>query len=356
MSRKELPPKVEIVIGASILAALALFLLLGLLGGFTSGDFGAWLNYYGHAFSGSLLDFLYVAVLFLCILIIMLVIWSLGKSFLLEFFPKLRDRKNKKEMAAKKTYSETPLDVFLAAAKRSLEVVLIIPAILFVTIAALTMGEANEFARARLQDVMVIGWEHALFGNYVFAALGGIRYPHWLITFIIFSFENMALVLVVAGIIAAYLAVERFREMLVAFCIGILLMIPIWLMLPVLSPQDRFINNVYGLPVPPPIAAAVANYHPQSEISDFLQNVRDGKEGLPALPTSTFPSAHVFWAAIAGYYLFRTRRWLGWIALPFLTASTYGTILLAQHYFMDVPAGIAIAAIAIWLAHGIEAV
>src|SRR5262249_28620401 len=109
-----------------------------------------------------------------------------------------------------------------------------------------------------------------------------------------------------------------------------------------LSPQDRYINDVYRLPNSPDLAAAIANYHPQPEIADFLSTTRENKSGLPAMPTSTLPSAHVFWAAIAGYYLFRARGAFGWIALPFLIASSLGPIVLAQHYFLDVPAAIAV--------------
>jgi len=331
----------EIVIAASILIAFGMFLFLGAAGGFTSGNLGAWLHYYAYMFSGSLPEFVYVTILFFCLLIILLVIWSLGRGFLGEFFAKLSTKKD-------------PRQIFSATLRRAVPMLLIIPAVLFITIVALAMGEANEFARARLADGMVIGWEHALFGAYAFAALGAIRYPAWLIDFIIFSFDNMALILVVAGMVVAYLAPRRFRELLIAFCIGILAMVPFWLMVPVLSPQDRYIDNIYQLPMPPAIAAAVANYHPQPQIAAFLDDARKEKAGLPALPTSTFPSAHVFWAAIAGYYLFRARRWLGWIVLPLLVASTFGTILLAQHYFFDVPLGLAIAALAIWLAHDFE--
>ena len=345
---------VEVVIAVSIAVAFFLFFILGAAGGFAGGDVLAWINYYGHMLTSSLSSFLYVSILFICLVAIMLVVWSLGGGFLEIFFPKLRmfgRGKNHNE-------NKTPLDIFIAAAKQSREMLLVIPAILFIAIIALAMGDANMFAPARLQDAMVIGWEHAMFGNYVFAALGAIRYPHWLIAFIIFSFENMALFLIGAGILLAYVARDRFRELLVAFCIGILAMVPLWLMLPVLSPQDRFINDAYHLPDSAPLALAVANYHPQPEIANFLATIRTGKDGLPALPTSTIPSAHVFWAALAGYYLFRARRpWniVGWIALPFLLASTFGTVLLAQHYFMDVPAGLAVAALAIWLAHEIEA-
>jgi hypothetical protein len=336
------------VILASMVAALALFVVLGAAGGFAGSNLSAWANYYGRSLAGSFAGFFYTAILFICLGAIALVIWSLGGAFLSIIFPKWRrtGANNNAKAAA------DPREIFIAAARRSREMLLVIPAVLFVAIVALAMGEANMFAPVRLQDAVIIGLEHALFGNYVFAALGAIHYPHWLIAFIVFSFENMALILIGAGIVLSFIARERFRELLIAFCIGILAMFPLWLMVPVLSPQDRFINNVYHLPDSQQLALAVANYHPQPEIANFLQTIRTGKAGLPALPTSTIPSAHIFWAALAGYYLFRAKKWLGWVALPFLLASSFGTVLLAQHYFLDVPAGLAVAALAIWLAHG----
>lgn len=344
MKRAKLIQRTEIILLASIAVGLALFFAIGFFGGFAGGfannNFSAWLSYYGTAFAGSLASFFYGAILFLCGVAVALVIWTLAKSFL--------------------THAADPRKIFLAALRQSRDVWLIIPAILYITVVALAMGEANEFARAHLVDGMVIGWEHMLFGAYFFAALGAIHYPHWLIEFIIFSFSNMGLTLVIAGILLAYLAPRRFHELVTAFCVGILLMVPIWLLVPVLSPQDRYIDNVYHFAPatePPSLAAAVAGYHPQTEVANFLAEVRTEKANLPALPTSTMPSAHVFWAVLAGYYLFRLRtreRWIAWIVLPFLIASTFGTVLLAQHYFMDIPVAMAIAAIAIWLAHTIE--
>jgi hypothetical protein len=344
------------VILVNILAAFILYIVLGAAGGFAaSSGPGAWINYYGRSLGGSFIGFFYGIVLSLCAAAMLLTIWSLGGGFLNLLFSKLcrpRDIEGKHRGTSRRT----PQDIFIAALRNSHEVWLILPAIFFMTIVALAMGEANAFAPARLQDAILIGSEHAIFGNYVFAALAAISYPHWLAVFIIFSFKNMALILIIAGVILAYTARDRFHELLIAFCIGILAMVPFWLMVPALSPQDRYINNVYHLPMPAQITAVVARYHPQPEIEVFLQSVRTDKADLPALPTSTFPSAHVFWAAIAGYYLFRVRarrRLLGWIVLPFLAASTFGTVLLAQHYFVDIPAGLLIAAFAIFCAsHG----
>jgi hypothetical protein len=358
--------KAEIVIGASIVAVVIIFLVLG-FGGASAASSGLavsaragsgitaqlaagaaiWAAYYGNALAGSLKGFLYGAIILISMIAIMLVIWSLGGGFLAMAMPE--------RFSAFGTGGKAdPRRLFVRAVRHSRDVLLVIPAILFIALAGIAMGQANAFARDRLADVAVIGWEHAMFGTYVFAALGAVHYPHWLIAFIIWSFDNMAFFLIGIAVLISYIAVNRFRELLVAFCIGILAMIPIWLLVPALSPQDRFINNVYRLPVPPGIAAAVASYHPQPEIANFLQSIRNDKAGLPALPTSTMPSAHIFWASLAGYYLFRARRWLGWIALPILIASSFGTVLLAQHYFIDVPLGMIIAALAIWLAHETE--
>ena len=110
-----------IVLAASIFASLVLLFALGALGGFAGAgaNWSAWIAYYSKTLSGSLAGFFYDGVLFLCLVVIVLVIWSLGRSFLLVWFPKWRDANNKKD---------DPRKVFLDAAMRSREMLLIIPA------------------------------------------------------------------------------------------------------------------------------------------------------------------------------------------------------------------------------------
>jgi PAP2 superfamily len=338
--------RAEVVVAASIAALAALFLLLTALdpGG---GSAGTWLAYYGNAFfAGSPAAFVYLVAAFSYFIVMAFFLWKLGARFFAIIFPRLMKGK---------AADENPWQTLMGGVKHLPRLLLIAAAVWFIALTGVVMGEANQFARARLQDPLVIGWEHALFQNYVFASLGAIHYPPWLLSFVIWSFLNVSVILVVAGGAIAYLAVDRFRELIIAFCVGILIMLPIWLLIPALSPQDRYVNDVYHLPTPPAIALAIANYRPQPALADFLSSVRAEKKDLPAMPTSTFPSAHVFWAMVVGYYLFRTRRWLGWLGLPFLAASVFGTVLLAQHYFMDIPAAVAVAAFAIWLARDAEA-
>jgi len=124
-----------------------------------------------------------------------------------------------------------------------------------------------------------------------------------------------------------------------------------WLVFPVLSPHDRFIDNIYKLPVSTTIQRYVENYQPQQEIKVFLEGMRESKEGLGVLPTSTFPSAHVAWAVLLVYYAWRLQPMLGLIAFPFAALSSLGTFLFAQHYFVDLPAGILVSVFSIWIAH-----
>jgi hypothetical protein len=224
-----------------------------------------------------------------------------------------------------------------------------LPAFLFIILLSFTLDGLNGLDRARLVDAALLGPEHALFGGYVFVALGSIHYPAFLIRFIIFSFENMSGILLLSAFLLAYFSMRLLREQVASFCFAMILMVPLWFAFPALSPQDRFVDNVYHLPIMANIAVAITAYHPGPQIADFLASVRAGKNGLANMPTSTMPSAHAVWAVLAGFYLFRAKKWLGWIALPFLAASFIGTVILAQHYFLDVLFGLAIAAFAIWV-------
>lgn len=126
-------------------------------------------------------------------------------------------------------------------------------------------------------------------------------------------------------------------------------MLPLWLMFPALSPQDRFIDNVYRLDVPVSIGEELSLYVPDVQVKQFLTEIRADKEesSSPFMPTSTMPSAHIVWIILIGYYLFKTRIIFGFLSLPLLLLSGFGTVFLAQHYFVDVIGGIFIAGVAI---------
>ena len=216
---------------------------------------------------------------------------------------------------------------------------------------SMALGPLNVFNANRLRDELLFKWDVLLTGTFPPLALSSLRYPAWFVSAVEFSFYHLVPVLT---IFSAYLFVARsrlFREAAGAFFLGLIMLYVGWLAFPVLSPHDRFIDNVYDLPTVEAVQPYLEEYQPQEEIVSFLRGMRESKEGLSVLPTSTFPSAHVAWATLLVYYAWRLQRWLGLIAFPFAATSSLGTFFFAQHYFVDLPAGILVSVFSIWVVH-----
>ena len=213
-----------------------------------------------------------------------------------------------------------------------------------------TIATISTVARSTLQDDLLLRWDWFLMGTSPFLALGNMQYPGWLASGVVLSYSYLVVTVILGEFYLFYKSRFYFREFAAAFALSVVIMAPGWLFLPALAPQGRFIDNNYNLPVPAAMASQLEQYHPQSEIRSFLQTVRDVNSPLDSLPVSTFPSAHICWAVLAGYYLFRSKRTVLAVALlPLLVLSSLGTVMLAEHYFVDIPAGVASAILAILL-------
>jgi membrane-associated phospholipid phosphatase len=343
MMQKFFNNRLNLLTYGSVFALLVFFVVLAAThSGFSAGLGWSATRYYFDAIEES---FIYVAIIVVDFAAIFLAFLA-TLSLLGNFVDLFRGRRMKPTMLGGES-----LLASLTNGARTLwrTVIAVAPAIVFIIIMSFILDGINAIDRARLVDLAVVGWERSLIGGYGFVIFGSIHYPIWLARFVIGSFSAMSGLLLVAVFVVAYLRKEALREFVAAFCLCMAMMVPLWFAVPALSPQDRFMDDIYRLPETADIAAAVAGYHPVAPIADFLAGVRKEKNGLANLPTSTFPSAHAAWAVFAGYYLFRARKWLGWIALPFLIASTAGTVMLAQHYLLDPIFGILIAAFAIFV-------
>lgn len=225
-----------------------------------------------------------------------------------------------------------------------------LPALLAFYSFTLALGQLNVFNKDRLQDELLARWDVLVTGTFPPLSLASLHYPAWFVEAVSISFLFLGTVL---AFLAAYLFQARqkvFDEAIGAFFAGSLILFAGWIFFPVLSPQDRFIDNEYNLPVPASVQEYVDAYRPQEEIATFLKDVRERKRDLTVLPTSTFPSAHVFWSALVSYYAWRAHKWLILFAFPFAVLSSLGTVFFAQHYFVDIPAGILVGVVSVWLA------
>jgi hypothetical protein len=226
------------------------------------------------------------------------------------------------------------------------------PVIISILFLSFALAALNQLNVSRLKDELVVGWDKALTSSYPFIAFQNVAYPEWIINSIKFSFFYLPVIFIFFSLYLFFSHRDRFREIAAAFCLSLAVLLFFWEIVPVLSPHDRFLDNVYALPISADIGQnLVSNYHPQPSIELILQKERKMKTANlgGVMPTSTFPSAHVVWAALLAYYAYKTRRELGLLLGIVAFLSIAGTVLFAQHYFVDVPAGIIVAAASIFI-------
>ncbi len=215
-----------------------------------------------------------------------------------------------------------------------------VPILINLILFTYVVGHVNAINRTRLIDAKLASVDHYLTGTYPFISLETLRFPDWLVETIVLSFVNLPFFLAFGAVVAYRKSRLVFAKYAIAFFTSIVLMIPVWLAVPVMSPQDRFIDNVYHLSVPAGVEEALDSYAPAAPVRAFLAQMRKSKGELAIMPTTTFPSSHAAWATIVMVYLFEASVVAGTVTAPFLVLSTFGTFYLAQHYFVDAPAGV----------------
>ncbi len=181
---------------------------------------------------------------------------------------------------------------FYRESKEILKAAALTAAVLFLATSAL--AKINFLNRVNLKDEILLKIDRALTGGDPFIFLHSLKYPAWFVWLIEFSFLNLPLFMIIAAVYFFYKNKTIFLKYVSAFALGLPFLFVIWISVPALSPQDRFIDNVYELPLPAEISSALTNYKPQQEIKNFLLKERFYKNGLKDMSTSTMPSSHVF--------------------------------------------------------------
>ena len=211
----------------------------------------------------------------------------------------------------------------------------------------LVIGQLNIFNTPNLKDELIAQWDFLLTGTYPFLSLGSLQYPGWFVGAVEFSFRYLAMAVFVLAAYAFFWRSDIFRQTVAAFFLGLVILFFGWSMFPAMSPHGRFIDNVYNLSIPPALEQQLQPYSPHEKVASFQKGMREDLNDLSVLPTTTMPSAHVAWGVLLVYYSFRISRWLLLFTLPFALLSTLGTVLFAQHYFVDIPAGILVSILSI---------
>jgi len=131
---------------------------------------------------------------------------------------------------------------------------IVLPVILNLVLFSYVVGCINSINRMRLVDDSLASVDHAITGSYLFLKLEMIHFPVWFIQSVEFSFVNIPLLLLLIAVVIYCRSKRVFAKYVVAFFTSLVLMVPVWLAVPAMSPQDRFIDDVYHLADPPAIA------------------------------------------------------------------------------------------------------
>jgi hypothetical protein len=229
-----------------------------------------------------------------------------------------------------------------------------IPLIFFLFTVFFMVATISTVFRSELADDTLHRWDQRLFGMSAFLTLATIPYPSWLASYIVFSYSYLVVAVLFAALYLFYVNRRVFREFAGAFALGVIIMFPGWFFLPAIAPQGRFIDNNYALPIDDHTRNELERYRPHPQVANFLQTIRELNAPLDNLPVSTFPSAHIAWAVLAAYYLYRARQYIVFAGLlPLFFFSSVGTVLLAEHYLVDIPAGVLATVLTIYLARRI---
>lgn len=210
------------------------------------------------------------------------------------------------------------------------------------------LGAMNEFNRTRLADELLMHWDLNIFGSYPFISMAGVRYSSFFIQLLDVSYSYLPATLILFATVCFFIARREFIYLAGVFCLSMMIAVSFWLVLPALTPLDRYIDNAYRLPISPAITSQLAVYHPQELITEFQKKIRVARPEKGNLLTSSFPSAHVIWAILLAYFGLRVFGKPGVALVVISIFSTVGTVVLGQHYAVDAVAAFVACAISIW--------
>ncbi|MEM7061393.1 MAG: phosphatase PAP2 family protein [Pseudomonadota bacterium] len=108
-----------------------------------------------------------------------------------------------------------------------------------------------------------------------------------------------------------------------------------------------YYERLFGDPVFAPLLDRLNAQHLEFELSSViviekLWQGHLGKEDIPGLGISAFPSMHLALATANTCFAFKFGRWWGWAMVAFTAATLFGSVHLGWHYVVDGIAGIAL--------------
>lgn len=177
-----------------------------------------------------------------------------------------------------------------------------------------------------------------------FGGLPSFTIVHWLggtiwEQIILYIYKYLFLFSSFVAIILSIFSINNFRRAMLSFMLVFIISIPFWTLIPTLSPQEIYLTKTIN------IGQNDSYTIDQNSFSPILTNhlTRYGAMWIhhDSFTTSNIPSAHVAWAFIFSFYLYRLNRKKLFLPAVFVVVGTIlGTIYSQQHYLIDSVAGL----------------
>ncbi len=176
-------------------------------------------------------------------------------------------------------------------------------------------------------------------------------------------FDNMGLVIIIVykslpfllSILFSALFVanpQYFYKALLSFIIMFLMGLPLWFLFPAVSPFDAYIDNVLHIQAPLYLQGTLSAYQPNEHLTAFFTSMADLniKTDNQFFAITTMPSMHIAWALLILFFGVKIYRPMALLLVPYFFLNAIATVYLLQHYAIDIPAGLMVGIISIWIA------
>ncbi|MCA9367281.1 phosphatase PAP2 family protein [Candidatus Kaiserbacteria bacterium] len=186
--------------------------------------------------------------------------------------------------------------------------------------------------------------------------LDGVRAIPWLYNVIDISYTHTMTALIVLTLLLPVASFQQAYKLMLGIVVTLLLSVPMWLAAPALAPLQLALTDTLSSETLIAQTAPIRTvYETRSETTWGTQTgewiamwERVHTEGF-GYAISANPSMHMAWGVLIVMFLWRVAWWAGLLALPFLVFEAIGTILFLQHYVIDIPVGILVGFVSVWI-------
>ncbi len=199
---------------------------------------------------------------------------------------------------------------------------------------------------------LIMRMDHALFGVYPtfflqgFASIGSVGFLALL------AYRQILFIISIVILAALFINPKLLRKFIISFVLAGFIGLPLWSLVPAISPAEMYVANTMGRPIPEYINREISGVEIEKNMAEYLPQVLETwvDPTLQSFAISTFPSMHVAWGLITVVIGIEIFAPLAILLVPWMVFNVLGTVVTFEHYAVDSLFGILVAVIALYVA------